>query len=414
MADAETNGTFPGADQFVETIRRRHPITDDRLLNALRTVDRRDFLQGLTIDGPIADPYADRPHSIRRAQDGTPLSSSTAPSLSALMIQALELAPGDNVLEIGAATGYNAALLARVVGPSGSVMSVDIDPDLARIAASHLRDAGLSHAAVRHADGWHGQPDGAPYDGIIATMACWAIPPAWLHQLRPGGRLVAPVWLGPNFEAIAALRRTSHGLEGSLLTLCSFNQPRGDAGGPPLTLRDPATPELTLTVSAQIGADPTSLARAREILAAEPVYAPANPLEDSWFRRVALTEPGAFAMNRSQPNTWVSATGLLDPQTGSGAWLETHYRREPAPTRRLIIEQTRWVHVSGTNGGAHGADLLARLQPYSSGPPAIDLAHLRLQIATPSTPQSGDAPPDWQLHRRDLVLRLWHRSPPPR
>jgi protein-L-isoaspartate(D-aspartate) O-methyltransferase len=111
--EAETGEALAGTKRLVEAVRRRYPITDERLISALATVDRRFFLE----DSPGADPYADRSYSIRRAADGTRLSSSTAPSLSAFMIQALRLEPGNSVLEIGAATGYNAALLSRVVGP---------------------------------------------------------------------------------------------------------------------------------------------------------------------------------------------------------------------------------------------------------------------------------------------------------
>jgi len=121
MSGTETGEALAGTERLVEAVRRRYPITDERLLSALRTVDRRPFLEG----SAAADPYDDRSYSIRRADDGTRLSSSTAPSLSALMIQALRLEPRNTVLEIGTATGYNAALLSRVVGPSGSVVSVD-------------------------------------------------------------------------------------------------------------------------------------------------------------------------------------------------------------------------------------------------------------------------------------------------
>lgn len=399
MRDTDTGEARTGTERLVKAVCRRYPIHDERLLAALRSVDRRFFLES----SAAAQPYEDRSYSIRRGDDGTRLSSSTAPSLSALMIQALRLEPGNGVLEIGTASGYNAALLSQVVGPLGSVVSVDVDPELVTLAASHLRHAGIDGVAVRHADGWHGQPDHAPFDAIVATMACWAVSPAWMRQLRPGGRFVAPLWFGPDFEAVASLRQTQHGLQGTLIELCSFNKPRGEAGGPRLSIGDPSSPDFTLNVSAQLGSDAAILRRGRAVIATEPTYTDAGKLGPLWFRRVALADPGAFVIRRYHDTSRVIATGIVELETSSGAWLETHYRRDPAHPNSLVIDMTRWAHVGGT-------DTLTRLQRYSTEPRAIELANLDIQIAAPSTAPPTDEAPDWELHRRGLVLRLWDRQ----
>jgi protein-L-isoaspartate(D-aspartate) O-methyltransferase len=403
MNDTEAGESLTGSARLVEAIRRGYSITDERVLGALRAVDRRPFLDAIEViqDGGVAnDPYDDRPYSLRRAVDGTPLSSATAPSLCAQMIQALELAPAASVLEIGAATGYNAALLGHVVGSAGSVVSVEIDPELAELAAASVRRAGMERVAVRHGDGWEGYPDRAPYDAVIATMACWAVSPAWLEQLRPGGRFVAPLWLGPDYEAVAAMRRTSHGLDGRLLLLCSFNKPRGQAGGPPLSVRDPRAPGATLEVSAQLGGNPETLQKAQDIiLAAEPAHTEVGTLVPSWFLRVALSDPGAFSLQRSEDNVIINLSGILDPETSSGAWLERRLHREPDPPHRMIGD-LRWAHVGQP-------DILEHLQRYAANPHELELANLRLTIGAPQTPPPIDDPPHWELQRSGLVWRLW-------
>ena len=94
--------------------------------------------------------------------DGVTTSSASQPSMMAIMLEQLDLRPGHRVLEIGAGTGYNAALLARIVGPAGRVVAVDIDPDLIRDAARHLVDAGVRGVELVCGDGALGHPPGAP------------------------------------------------------------------------------------------------------------------------------------------------------------------------------------------------------------------------------------------------------------
>ncbi|SFQ27080.1 methyltransferase domain-containing protein [Amycolatopsis rubida] len=121
-----------------------------------------------------------------------PSSSSSQPSIVADMLDALDPRPGERVLEIGTGTGWNAALLAHRVGPSGQVTTIEVDPALAETARQALTAAGVAAEAVT-GDGAAGWPAGAPFDRIIATASVREIvPPAWLAQLRPGGRLVTP------------------------------------------------------------------------------------------------------------------------------------------------------------------------------------------------------------------------------
>jgi protein-L-isoaspartate(D-aspartate) O-methyltransferase len=151
--------------------------------------------------------YADRAlithlhPAIRRDEPGVPVSSSSQPSLMAQMLEDLRPAPGQRVLEVGAGTGYNAALLAHVVGPD-RVCALDVDRDVLAEAWDHLRAFPERRVRLEHADGRLGYADGAPYDRIMVTAATSDLEPAWLQQLAAGGRLVAPLALAPGLAFI--------------------------------------------------------------------------------------------------------------------------------------------------------------------------------------------------------------------
>ncbi len=117
-----------------------------------------------------------------------PTSSSTMPSLMVRMLQLLNVIDGSSVLEIGTATGYNAALLCHRLG-ADHVASIELHPGLAADAADHLHGLGYE-PTLAVGDGAGGVPDRAPYDRIIATCAVPAIPPVWIDQLARGGRIV--------------------------------------------------------------------------------------------------------------------------------------------------------------------------------------------------------------------------------
>lgn len=138
--------------------------------------------------------YADTPLATR-LRDGELLSSSSQPSLMAMMLAALEVADGDRVLEIGAGTGYNAALLAHRLGDDGLVTTVDLEPEITESARQHLAAAG-HHPVVVTGDGARGVPERAPFDRIIATCTLPSVPRAWLAQSRPGARILTPLATG--------------------------------------------------------------------------------------------------------------------------------------------------------------------------------------------------------------------------
>lgn len=137
----------------------------------------------------IAQVYRDEPLVIWIDTQNRAGSSSSAPTVMAMMLESLELQPGMRVLEIGTGTGYNAALLASLVDNPDLVTSIDIEPVLAQTALRSLETV-VGPVTVEVGDGYGGVPQRAPYDRIIVTASSGRIPRAWYEQLAPGGRLV--------------------------------------------------------------------------------------------------------------------------------------------------------------------------------------------------------------------------------
>jgi protein-L-isoaspartate(D-aspartate) O-methyltransferase len=217
-------------DALLEVIRRDHPdLLTPPLEAAYREVPRHAFLP----DTDLQDAYEDKAVPIKRDSDGSVLSSCSQPSMIALMLRQLDLRTGDNVLEIGAGTGYNAALMQHIVGERGNVTTVELDKEIAQQAAMNLQRVRLGAVvSVVNADGALGYAPRASYDRIIATVAVWDVPPAWERQLKPDGVLVAPIWL-ESMQVSAAFRLDDDGRLYSDMNLpCGFVPLRGIAAGP--------------------------------------------------------------------------------------------------------------------------------------------------------------------------------------
>jgi protein-L-isoaspartate(D-aspartate) O-methyltransferase len=170
---------------------------------------RERWLRGVYADVPLAT----------RLRDGELVSSSSQPSLMARMLAELRVTDGDRVLEIGAGTGYNAALLAHRLG-DGLVTTVDLEPEITESARSHLADAGYRPTVVT-GDGARGVPEHAPYDRIIATCALTSIPRAWPAQCSPGARILAPLATG----LIALTVHDATHAEGTFLNTAAYFVP---------------------------------------------------------------------------------------------------------------------------------------------------------------------------------------------
>ena len=228
---------------LLDHIREQGAATDPLVAEALRTVPRHLFLPDL----PPDKAYRDEPIVTKRDADGRPTSSSSQPTIMAIMLDQLGAKRGHRVLEIGAGTGFNAALLATIVGERGAVTSVDLDADVVAHARENLDAAGLSDVVVVTGDGALGHPDGAPYHRIIASVGVWDLAPAWLEQLAPKGRIVVPIDLNGVQRSVAFERDGDH-LTSRSASPCGFIRMRGSFAGPERTyLLDPAT-DLTLNL----------------------------------------------------------------------------------------------------------------------------------------------------------------------
>ncbi|WP_234313792.1 methyltransferase domain-containing protein [Streptomyces sp. NBRC 109706] len=204
----------------------RHDFAADRLWfwdgYAYRSVDRATDPDGW------ADQVHAGPHdaAITQLTDGRPSSSLSAPAVVADMLDSLLVEPGHRVLELGAGTGWNAALLAHRVGP-GLVTSVEVDGDLAVAARGRLARAGVK-AAVEVGDGTAGWPGGAPFDRLISTFAVETVPWAWVEQTSPGGRIVTP-W-GRMGHVALTVAADGNAASGWFQGLAQFMPTRGTAG----------------------------------------------------------------------------------------------------------------------------------------------------------------------------------------
>lgn len=189
-------------------------ITDERVLAALRRVPRHRFVL---------------PEDVARAHDDGPLpiglgQTISQPYVVALMSQALELRGGERVLEVGAGSGYQSAVLSAL---AREVFALEILPELRARAAALLAELGCTNVCLRDGDGHAGWPAAAPFDAILVAAAAERVPPALLRQLAPGGRAVLPV--GTRRQELLRMRRTPHGfVEERLLSVC-FVPMRGRA-----------------------------------------------------------------------------------------------------------------------------------------------------------------------------------------
>ncbi|KOV58304.1 methyltransferase domain-containing protein [Streptomyces sp. MMG1121] len=180
---------------------------------------RERWVRGAYEDAPLAT----------RLRDGELVSSSSQPSLMARMLVALRVADGDRVLEVGAGTGYNAALLAHRLGDDDLVTTIDLEPEIAESARRHLEAVGHRPVVVT-GDGARGVPERARFDRIIATCALLTVPRAWLAQCRPGARILTPLGTG----LLALTVRDPVHAEGRFLPTAAYFVPlRGEARAEP-------------------------------------------------------------------------------------------------------------------------------------------------------------------------------------
>lgn len=294
------------SSRFVDQLVSDGSITAPDIEAAFRSTPRDLFLPGA---GPDVV-YADQAIPIKHGSDGLPISSSSQPSMMARMLAQLALSGGESVLEIGTGSGYNAALLGKIVGPDGHVSTVDIDDDLVARADGHLRSAGVTNVKAIAADGWFGFESDAPYDRIEVTVGVWDISPEWVDQLAPEGILVVPLWLRAGIQASIAFRRDGSDLVSIDVAPCGFMRMRGPHAGPETYVL------LDGWILCDDLTDPVQREAARALLESPSTTADAPTLSSGWFTRIALSHPAPVRMWTVE-DPWIDREGVMLPD-GTG------------------------------------------------------------------------------------------------
>lgn len=168
-AEAQSTAGYTGIAAFAPGV-----------MAAMAAVPRHEFVP----EAERVSAYLDIPLPIGHGQ------TISQPYIVALMTDLLELEPGDKVLEVGAGSGYQAAVLAKL---AREVHTVEIVPALARACRERLARLDIANVTVHEGDGAAGLPDEAPFDAIMVTAAARRVPPALVEQLSPGGRMAIPL-----------------------------------------------------------------------------------------------------------------------------------------------------------------------------------------------------------------------------
>jgi protein-L-isoaspartate(D-aspartate) O-methyltransferase len=235
MANSGTRSSLSLRQEMVAGLVRTGSIRSDQVRRAFLAVPRESFVPEVAARDGLATVYVAET-ALATATDarGVPISSSSAPAIMAPMLEALQLGPGLRVLEIGAGTGYNAALLKTLVGAGGRVTSIDVEPAFARRARRALREGG-DRCRVVVGDGELGYPAGAPFDRIIVTASAGHVPRAWRDQLVERGLVEVPLRLTPGsaLQAIVTLQRAGDRLHSTSIIAGSFMPLRGPDGSSP-------------------------------------------------------------------------------------------------------------------------------------------------------------------------------------
>lgn len=208
----------PHVDRLVDQLKAQGAIRSEAVEGAMRAVPRHRLLEAFYLPGPAYDElrrlpaepseeelaivYSDQPLVTRKGGFDMPSSSTSQPDLVARMLEALDLHPGLRVLEIGAGTGYNAALMAEILQDQGCVTTLDIQDDVVEQTRRLLAHAGYGGIAVLARDGFHGCAERAPFDRIVATVGCSDLSPHWLEQLAPDGFALIPLRLAGTYPLL--------------------------------------------------------------------------------------------------------------------------------------------------------------------------------------------------------------------
>jgi protein-L-isoaspartate(D-aspartate) O-methyltransferase len=201
---------------MVETQLRRRGLRDERVLAAMASIPRERFVP----EALRSCAYGDHALSIGEGQ------TISQPYMVARACELARIGPGDRVLDVGAGSGYQAAVLAQL---AAQVTAIELVPELAERARAALTEIGVTNATVVLGDGTLGYAPAAPYDAIVVAAGAPVVPQALITQLAQDGRLVIP--LGDDvLQSLTVLTKTPHGIEQCAYDGCVYVPLRGSGG----------------------------------------------------------------------------------------------------------------------------------------------------------------------------------------
>jgi protein-L-isoaspartate(D-aspartate) O-methyltransferase len=390
------DSSTPSADQLraglVDDLREQNVVRTLSIEQALRQVPRHLFVPGFALQ----QAYADDAVHIKSDADGTSISAASQPRIVAMMLEQLAAQPGQRVCEAGAGTGYNAALMARIVGETGHVSTIDVDADLVDGARAHLAAAGVSNVDVVLGDGALGHRDAAPYDRFIATVGVWDIPAPWLEQLTPAGRLVVPLRLRGAQSRSIAFERSGPGWASCDSQLAVFMPLRGLGDDAPRTVTLTPERDVTLQVHQDQTLDPQALTGVLErdghTIWTAVTFAPMVSFEwlDLWL---ACRLDNALMRMSVQPTA--TARGQVSPMFGWGSMATTRDGDLAYLTLRPATPDSgggKLYDVGVTGHGPTGRDLAATVaQEVATWATGYRDRSVRFEIPTTTVIPDSDA-----------------------
>ncbi|MGW7295360.1 methyltransferase, FxLD system [Streptomyces xiamenensis] len=363
-------------------------ITSERVAAVMRAVPRHWF----TPEAPLSEAY--HPYNAvvtKRDEDGIAVSSVSAPQIQAIMLEQAGVEEGMRVLEVGSG-GLNAAYLAELVGESGEVTTVDIDPDVTQRAEKLLAENGYGRVRVILADAERGVPQDAPYDRILVTVGAWDIPPAWVEQLTPTGRLVVPLRVQGLTRSIAFDRTGDH-LESVSTRVCGFVSMRG-AGEhqDQLLIVDGAGGGVRLRFDEGLPAEPRLLDNAIRTPRAEAwsgVTIPRGTMEDT-FQLYLATALDGFCTLSVDPD---QDTGAVEPRNKRFSMATVHGADFAYITPRLTADGQSFeygVHAFGPGAASLAEATVQHLRDWDREQRGGPGPRLTVHPAGTDTPEPAD------------------------
>ncbi|MBI2129298.1 protein-L-isoaspartate(D-aspartate) O-methyltransferase [Candidatus Woesearchaeota archaeon] len=193
-------------NQLIKFWKNEKIVKNEKVLEAFKAVPREEFILG----GYEHDAYGDYPLPIHAGQ------TISQPTTVMIMTDALDAKEGQKILEIGTGSGYQAAILSKLAGEKGKVITTEIIKELADFSKNNIKKLKINNIKILHSDGSEGYAKEAPYDRIIVTAACPKIPQPLIDQLKEGGIIVAPVESVLGQEMVKGIKKNGKLITASL------------------------------------------------------------------------------------------------------------------------------------------------------------------------------------------------------